>query len=375
MDKRILITSTDSMMIQFLVPHVMNLAENGYEVEIACSEVLGRMAEVKEKVKRIVKKIHIVRLHRSPANLDNLNGYKDLKKIIDEGNYDIIWTNEPVMGVVTRLAAQKARKKGTKVLYMVHGFHFYKGAPKLNWLVFYLIERLMAPKADMICTVNREDYKRAKTFPVKQVEYIHGIGINTERLAIGKEMSDIRRELRLSGDDFIVLSVGELNENKNQKVIIEAIAKLKDPKIHYILCGKGDQLGKLEKRAEDLGIEKSVHFLGYRKDVSSIYLQADVYVMPSYREGLPVSSLEAMHSGLPLVTSNIRGLVDVMKDGVTGYMCRPDDVNGFAERIKKLKDDPSERRKMGGINRVKARKYCTNSTQDEIINILKQGEG
>ncbi len=353
MGKRILITSTDSMMIQFLVPHVINLTENGYEVEIACSEVLNRMAEVKEKLNGKAKQIYTVRLHRSPANLDNLKGYKDLKSIIDKGNYDIIWTNEPVMGVITRLAAQKARKNGAKVLYMVHGFHFYKGAPKLNWLIFYPIERLMASKADMICTVNLEDYKRAKTFHVKQVEYIHGIGINTERLAVNEKTSGVRKELGLSESDFVILSVGELNENKNQKVIIEAIAKLKDPSIHYILCGKGDQIENLEKLSKEHGLEGNIHFLGYRKDVSAIYSSADVYVMPSYREGLPVSSLEAMYSGLPLVTSNIRGLVDVMQDGVTGYMCRPNDAEGFAASIKKLKENPIVREKMGEANRAK----------------------
>lgn len=109
-----------------------------------------------------------------------------MKAIIEKGHYDIIWTNEPVMGVVTRLAARRVRKSGTKVLYMVHGFHFYKGAPRVNWMIYYPIEKIMASKADVICTVNREDYKRTQKFNVEQVRYIHGIGINTARLTPGK---------------------------------------------------------------------------------------------------------------------------------------------------------------------------------------------
>lgn len=322
MSKRILVTSTDLMMIQFLVPHIINLSQNDYEVEIACSDVGGRIDEIRQELDGYIKAIHVVRLHRSPATFDNINGYKDMKGIIWNGHYDIIWTNEPVMGVITRLVANKVRKSGTKVLYMVHGFHFFDGAPKLNWLVYYPIEKLMASKADVICTVNGEDYKRAKNFNVKCVECIHGIGINTARLTLGKEQNDIRKELGLSEDDFIVLSVGELNKNKNQKTIIQAIAALNDKKIHFILCGKGDQFENLKKLSMKYKLGNNIHFLGYRTDVVDICSQVDVFVMPSLREGLPVASLEAMYCGLPLVTSNTRGLSDIVENDVSGYMTR-----------------------------------------------------
>lgn len=371
MGKRILVTSTDLMMVQFLLPHIMNLSENGYEVEIACSDVGNRMDEIRQKLDGYVKAIHTVRLHRSPADSDNLNGYKDMKKVIHNGHYDIIWTNEPVMGVVTRLAARKARKAGTKVLYMVHGFHFFDGAPKLNWVVYYPIERLMASKADIICTVNKEDYKRAQSFNVKRVEYIHGIGINTSRLTLGERRNDIRAELGLAADDFIVLSVGELNENKNQKTIIKAIAALNDKKIHYILCGKGDQLENLKKLTAECGLSENVHFLGYRTDVVDICSQSDVYVMPSFREGLPVASLEAMYCGLPLVTSNIRGLSDVMENDITGYMCEPANAQSFSESIRKLKDNPDMRRCMGLHNQEIVKPYCLEETKKEVLLLIE----
>lgn len=370
MNKRILVTSTDLMMVQFLLPHIRNLSEHGYEVEIACSEVGGRMKDIREKISDCVKKIHLVNLHRSPVAPDNLKGFRQMKKIIKEGHYDLIWTNEPVMGVVTRLAAKKERKKGTKVLYMVHGFHFFDGAPKQNWMIYYPIEKMMASKADVICTVNQEDYKRAKTFHVNQVKYIHGIGINTARLTPGENRHNIRAELGLSDDDFLVLSVGELNENKNQKVIIQALSMLKDSRIHYLLCGKGDQLENLKKLAQEKQLENNIHFLGYRTDVVDICSQADVYVMPSKREGLPVASLEAMYCGLPLVTSNIRGLTDVMENGISGYLCSPDDSKGFAKAIKKLKEHPEMRKKMGAHNRETVKPYCIENTEKEVIELL-----
>lgn len=372
MRKRILITSTDLMMIQFLVPHVINFSENGFEVEIACSDVGGRMEEVTEKLKAYVKAIHVVRLVRSPVSPTNLKGYQDMKKVIQNGYYDIIWTNEPVMGVVTRLAAGEARENGTKVVYMVHGFHFFDGAPKINWMIYYPIEKMMASKADMIVTVNREDYRRAKEMNVNRVEYIHGIGINTERLTPGEKQNDIRVELGLAEDDFLVLSVGELNENKNQKTIIRAISLLNDPKIHYILCGKGEQLENLQKLAVELHLEDRVHFLGYRMDVVDICSQSDVYVMPSFREGLPVSSLEAMYCGLPLVTSNIRGLVDIMEDGVTGYLCKPDDFQAFAEKIRKLKTNLVLRKSMSIKNRLIVVPFCIEQTKEEVIGLFEK---
>ena len=189
-----------------------------------------------------------------------------------------------MMGVATRLAARKARKQGTRVMYMVHGFHFYKGAPLPNWMLFCPVERMMASKADCICTINREDYARARRMRTPRAAYIHGVGIDTDRLRPGENPTDLRNELGLPKEAFLVLSVGELNANKNQQVIIRAIAMLNDPAIHYVLCGKGDSRQELEKLAKELKIADHVHFLGYRKDIADICRQSDVFALPSRRD-------------------------------------------------------------------------------------------
>ena len=370
--KRILITSTDLMMVQFLLPHVRNLYDNGYEVELACSDVGGRLNEVRERAGDITKAIHSVRLSRNPLSLINIKGYGDMKRVMKSGRFDLIWTNEPVMGVVTRLCAQELRKHGTKLMYMVHGFHFFNGAPILNWIAYYPIEKKMAHKADMIITVNKEDYKRAQSFDVKEVRYIHGIGINTKRLTLGGNRGDIREELGIDKNGFIVLSVGELNKNKNQKTIVKAIAQLKDPEIHYLMCGKGGMHDKLVKMVKKYDLEDNVHFLGYRNDVVDICSQVDVYVMPSFREGLPVSSLEAMYCGLPLLTSNIRGLVDVNKDRENGFLFSPSDVDGFAKGIKAMKNAPEMRREMGLRNRCEVLPFTIDNSKEEILIIIQE---
>lgn len=369
--KKLLITSTDLMMIQFLVPHVKYLSENGFHVEIACSVVGDRIDDVRRALADSVKAIHTVRLERSPLSPNNLKGYGDMKRLLAENRYDIIWTNEPVMGVVTRLAANKYRKKGTKVVYMCHGFHFYKGASLPSWLLYYPVERFMSRMCDMIVTINREDEARAKTFHCPRVEHINGIGVNTARLHKRDERSDIRAELGLGAEDFVVLSVGELNVNKNHQVIIRAIAQLGDPEIHYVLCGKGDQLDRLTELAKECGIGDNVHFLGYRRDVVDICAQADVFAFPTRREGLGLAPLEAMYCGLPVIASDTRGIQDYTFDGKSGYLRNSEDAAGFAEAIAALKTDIQMRRKFGEFNRETVRSFCLEPVKGEILQIFR----
>lgn len=368
--KKLLVTSTDLMMVQFLVPHIINLSQNGFDVDIACSNVGGRLDEVRKSLTQYTKAIYAVRLRRNPLSIQNFRGYHDMKQIVSSTRYDIIWTNEPVMGVVTRLASRWTRKNGTKVLYMAHGFHFFKGAPKLNWMIYYPIEKMAARLTDVICTVNAEDFSRAKTFSVPQVEYIHGIGINTDRLSSKEARKDIRKELNLKHTDFIVLSVGELNKNKNHRTIIKAIGKLHNNHIHYIICGKGAEEERLRHLSREQRISENVHFLGYRRDVVDICSCANVYAMPSFREGLPVSSLEAMYCGLPLITSKTRGLVDVNKDGVNGFTCECDDYSDFAEKIEYLYTDPALCKKIGAQNKKNVVPYTIHNTKSEVLKLL-----
>lgn len=377
--KKLLVSSTDLMMVQFLVPHIKSLSTQGYEIDLACSDVGGRMNEVKEILGPFTKNIFELSLQRSPLSPRNIKGLKELKTILKNNQYDLIWTNEPVMGVITRLTANKYRKKGTKVIYMAHGFHFFKGAPMLNWMIFYPIERIMAGKTDLIVTVNHEDFKRAKSFYPKKkerVKYVHGIGINTERLTKDREKrNSIRKELGLSENDFIILSVGELNDNKNQTTILKALSVSGNRNIHYILCGKGAKESYLKNLATELGIDDRVHFLGYRKDVVDICSEANVYAMPSFREGLPVSSLEAMYCGLPLITSNIRGLNDVNHDGKNGFLCSPSKYKDFAFYINLLYIDSDIRKKMGEQNKIDVQPYILQNTLKEVKEIIDSVRG
>lgn len=372
--KKLLLTCTDLMAIQFLVPHIRYLSQNGFSVELACSDVGGRLGDLHKALDGIAP-IHIVRLVRSPFSLGNRKGYGDLKKIIDGEHWDIIWTNEPVMGVMTRLAARSARKRGTKVVYMVHGFHFYKGAPKKNWLLYYPVEKYCSRLCDMIITINEEDYRMAKTFHAGRVEKIDGIGLDTEKFKLcNVNRAKKREELGIPEDAFFIVSVGELQHRKNHEVLIRAIGKAAIKNIHYGICGRGELFDELQTLANQLKIQMQVHFFGYRDDIIEILHCADLYAHPSMREGLGIAALEAMASGLPLLTSNVGGISDYVKNGVTGLSYCYNDVNGFSEGLRRYYDNPQLRQQIVENEFKIIQKYDIRKVERKVCSLMNMGD-
>lgn len=372
--RRLLLTCTDLMAIQFLVPHVKYLSRHGFSVELACSEVGGRMDDLRSRLDGIAA-IHPVRLVRSPFSASNRYGYRDLKAIIDGGHWDVIWTNEPVMGVMTRLAAREARSQGTKVVYMVHGFHFYTGAPLKNWLLYYPVEKYCSCLCDMIVTINNEDYQRAKTFHAARVEKIPGVGVNTKEFATCPvDRVQKRKELGIPDDAFFVVSVGELKEHKNHSIMLRAVAEVNDPAIYYGICGKGELLEPLRKLAEDLNISGQTKFFGYRKDIPEVLRAADLFAFPSKRDGLGLAALEAMASGLPLLTSDIRGISDYVIDDVTGYRYGVADAAGFAEGLRRYVNNPQLRHRIGEKNRAVVVDYDIGKICEAVYGLMNTGD-
>lgn len=282
---------------------------------------------------------------RSPLKFGNIRAFRQLKKVIDTGEYDIIHCHTPVGALLTRLAALKARKKGTRVFYTAHGFHFYKGAPLKNWLIYYPVERFLAHFTDVLITINKEDYERAKSFKAGRVEYVPGVGIDISKYRVNNEKRldtrcKLRHQLRIPEDATVLLSVGELNSNKNHKVVIECLPELAN--VWYVICGQGPLMEEHRKLAETLGIAERLILAGYRTDVADFYNMADVFVFPSRREGLPVALMEAMACGLPAICSNIRGNADLIESGKDGEIVEST-APSVAEAIIRLKNNSSLR--------------------------------
>ncbi|MBQ7976030.1 MAG: glycosyltransferase [Clostridia bacterium] len=345
--KKILLTCTDLMAVQFFTDHIKFWHENGYCVDLACSPVGGRIDDLVEFFGGIKNgSIKTVALNRSPLKMSNLKGFLQLIKIAQKEHYDNVVTNEPVMGLLTRLAF--ANKKGTKITYIAHGFHFYKGGSKLNNLIYKAIEGFAAHFTDSLVTINKEDFEAAKRFRLKKngkIHHIPGIGVSTSKFykSSKEDCLEIRKELGLSGDDFAVAVIGELNNNKNQEVIIRAIASLKDecPGLKAVFMGKGEKAEYLENLCNELNVEDRIQFLGYRRDVNRVLSVCNLGASASIREGLGVNLIEEMASGLPIVASENRGHRDIVTED-SGILVQATSVDGFAEAILSFYKSPEK---------------------------------
>lgn len=284
-----------------------------------------------------------VPFERFPFNFKNIQAYMKLKKIIEEEKFDIIHCHTPVASILTRIAAIKSRKHGTKVIYTAHGFHFFKGAPLINWLIYYLIEKMCSYFTDVLITINKEDYNLAmKKMKANKIYYIPGVGFDTNKFSnITVDRIKKRKELGLNEDNIMILSVGELNTNKNHEVIIRAISNIKRDDIHYFIAGEGKLKEYLYKLSEELEIKNRVHLLGFRNDINELYKISDIFCFPSKREGLSVSLMEAMASGLPIICSDIRGNNDLIKNNVNGILCNADSIYEFKNAIETLINNES----------------------------------
>ncbi len=305
---------------------------------------------------------------------DNLIAYKNLCQVIKKGNVEVIHCNTPVGGMIGRLAGKRHKVK--KVIYTAHGFHFYKGAPLFNRTILKWAEQIMAHWTDAIITMNQEDYEAAKKFRLRKngkVYFVHGVGITLKDFeGMAEKRQDKRVELQVAEEDVVLISMGDLVLRKNYATAIRAIARTNNRRLQYYICGRGPEEENLKNLAVELGVEKQIHFLGFRTDVKELLSAADVFLFTTLQEGLPRSMMEAMASGLPCIASKIRGNVDLIENGKGGYLCPCTDVDGFAEAIQKLSDDTQLREKMKAYNLERIKEFDVSVVEREIRDIYSE---
>lgn len=349
----------------FHKPYIRWFHEQGWQVDVAANNDYDNKEEC---IIPCCDHFYCIPFERNPIKIRNLEAYKQFKKLLDGEKYDIVHCHTPMGSVITRLAVSSARKHGTKVIYTAHGFHFYKGAPALNWLVYYPIERILAHRTDLLITMNDEDYTRAKKFPAKRVEKVHGVGLDLNKFvrSTPEEKEKIRKALKLGADDIFAISVAQLIKRKNHIVLIRAVAELQNPKFHLFICGDGAQENELKMEAKKLGIWKQVHFLGFRKDVYKICSSADLFLFASLQEGLPVAIMEAMACRLPIIASRIRGNTDLIDEGKGGYLVEAKDVQGFVDAIQTAISDKERLIEMEAYNYLKIQNYGEEAVLKEM---------
>ncbi|SDN21717.1 glycosyltransferase family 4 protein [Alkalicoccus daliensis] len=348
----------------FHLPFMAWLQRNGYEVHVASGG--------KEKLPYTDKQFELP-IRRNPFDKENFKAYKELKKLIQTYDYNIIHCHTPVGGVLARLAARSVENQSI-LYYTAHGFHFCKGAPLKQWMMFYPIERLCARWTDVLVTINEEDYNRAvkHRFPAKEIVHVHGVGVPPAiKKYTGKE---VREELELRRDDIVLCYAAEFNKNKNQQLLIKAmkIVLEKHPHVHLLLAGLGDP-NQIIQLAEEYGMSKNIHILGYRKDISAVYAASDIAVASSLREGLPVNVMEAMSHKLPVVATKNRGHRELIQGA--GILVPLEEGSVFAEAINELIEHPEERKELGrrAYERI-SEKYCEKVVMEELITLYESKE-
>lgn len=414
--RRVLIYATTAYMIEkFNMLNIRMLQEMGYTVDAACNFEHGNpmSTESLEHFKSELAALNVeciqLPLNRNIFDLAG-NGRAFIKSlsIMRKRRYEFVHCHTPVGAVVARLAC---RLSGTPVIYTAHGFHFFKGAPRINWLAYYPTEKILSYITDVLITINREDYAVAEAkFGMKKLCYVPGIGIDMSRFSdaeyagrnkglhdlgqsaqagmckekdlrndIGKNReltgkhenneecfdsavdinnrNELRRELGISDDTMLILSVGELSKRKNHISVLRALAAMqselagakKTPSseyadgreqlskhqsfagtneselkpsyegehfhdICYAVAGTGVYAEELAGFIREHGLGDRVKLLGYREDTAELYKAADAFLFPSYQEGLSAALMEAMASGLPVAVSRIRGNTDLVDD-------------------------------------------------------------
>ena len=347
---KILYVTTIGSTMSFFRTFIKKLLDDGITVDIATNELIK---DVPECYKDWNCKVYHIDTSRSPLNKGNILAIKQIKELVEQEQYDIVHCHTPIAAMCTRFACRKARKNGTKVIYTAHGFHFYKGAPLKNWLIFYPIEKLCACFTDVLITINQEDYALAqKKLKAKRIEYVPGVGIDTSKyFDVVVDKTSKREELAIPQNATLLISVGELNDNKNHETVIRALSQISDKNLYYIIAGIGNKKEDLERIAKECDVSDRVKLLGYRTDVIELYKCADVCVFPSFREGLSVALMEAMSCGLPCAVSKIRGNTDLIDEN-GGALFDPFSVEDCARAISDLLDDNISEKSEYNVNKV-----------------------
>jgi glycosyltransferase EpsD len=375
MPKKVLLCATvDYHFKAFHVPYMKWFKEQGWEVHVAAN---GNM-----DLPYVDAKFNVP-IQRSPFHRTNIKAYTELKSIIDENKYDIIHCHTPMGGVLARLAARHARKNGTKVIYTAHGFHFCQGAPVLNWLVYYPLEKFLSYFTDCLITINEEDYQLAvnRRFRASRIEYVHGVGVNIERFRPAQESHkrESKQTIGYQPDDILLFYAAEFNQNKNQQLLLHALASVKDdvPNVKLLLAGEGHLKEQCQKLAKEIGIADRVDFLGFRNDIDRLLPLCDIAVASSLREGLPVNIMEAMACGLPIIASENRGHKELVHNDHNGWIIATNSPKAMAEKIILLANNKELRVKLGMRGReMVERRYATQQVLNEksAIYSLYMGE-
>ena len=353
MSRKLLITaSTYSHIVHFHLPYIQKFHELGWEVHVACG---GEETEIP-----FADRVVSLSLEKSFTSLSNFKACAQLHSLMSENEYSLVIAHTALASFFTRLA--EVGKPHPKTVNVVHGYLFDDRTPKLKAAVLKAAELLVAPQTDLVLTMNAYDTGWAKTHRTgKTVRSIPGMGVDERKLVPTKNY-----DFGFAEDDFVLVYAAEFSERKSQATLIRMMAQLPE-RVKLLLPGEGALLESCKRLAGELDVSERVIFPGQVKDMCSVLMQADASVTSSRSEGLPFNVMEAMLMGLPVIASRVKGHVDLVEDGVTGYLCEYGDETAFAEAVGKLVDDTRLAKQMGARGKDKAQAYTLSAVFQQVM--------
>ncbi len=365
--KVLFVASVYRHLTAFHTPYIKYFQSQGYEVWAAGTGTVDKKILENYNVKCVD-----IPFSRSPLSVKNVSAYKALKKLFSTEKFEIVHVHTPVASFLARAAFRNTNYG--KIIYTAHGFHFFKGAPKLNWLIYFTAEKIAARWTDHLITINEEDYLNAQDIlPSNNISYVHGVGVEFEHEILTEYEKDIlKKELGLPKEAIIISYIAELNNNKNHQLLLRNWSRLKEenPLIELLLVGNGEKENDLKEYVKKENL-KGVHFLGFRRDVLKLLQISDIVTLLSHREGLPKSIMEAMVAGIPCVVTNTRGLRDLIKSDRNGFVVDHEDDMAIFTEFTKLAQSTKLRESMGQCAKELVEPYLLETVLQEYVAIYE----
>ena len=355
------LTTVDITLGKLLLPLIHALRDQGFISE--CASADGYYAE---ELRGEGFEVHPVPFKRKVMTLSHFAAFLRLYRLMRQRRYDVVHVHTPFAQVVGRIAAKLA---GVPViLYTSHGFQFHDSRSPWARAVIIGIERLLGRWTDLVFTQSKEDAEtavRVGIAPIDRVLWI-GNGIQLDRFKPEPVDMTAREEFDLEPGHIVVGFIGRIVREKGVVELIEAMAQVisQAPAARLLVVGDtlasdGDTAAKrlVQRSIREHGLEDKVRFAGLRDDIPCLLRAMDVFVLPSWREGMPRSIIEAMAIGLPVVATDIRGCREEVVHGETGLLVPPKRPDRLAEAILAVVSDPPLAAEMGARGRQRAAEW------------------
>lgn len=329
--------------------HVRDICKKLMDTDVESTVVIGGEGYFAEHMRQQGISVHsLPELQKNINPIQDLRSYFKLKRVIKEINPDLISTHSSKIGFLGRLAAHSLK---IPVLFTAHGWSFRDGVGFLSHHIYKRLENFAALRTDRIICVSNYDMEIGAKY----------LSVHPERLnTIHNGMPDIPSQQRSNpemSNPVNIIMIARFDLPKDHIQLLEALQPLEGFHLHFV--GDGPLMAKSIQKAKDLGLEKKVTFYGRREDVSKLLSNAQFFVLISNLEGFPLSTLEAMRAGLPVIVSDVGGAAEAIEEGVTGYSVPRGDLNILRDRIKLLIADAKLRKKMGQAGRKRYEEFFT----------------